>query len=134
MKRRSVVAIPLFVFLLSAFVAAPLAVPGDVCDLWVTSMATDPPSWIPSCDGSCSPGGCQAPVQVQGSGVTRWWCDCNGVRSGEDALCEAVLIYDSQFPDDPWEARCYQARCRSACEDRPPFPPEPVSMILCPCF
>lgn len=123
--------IPLAAFLLCAFGAGPLAAPGDNCSLEISGDILS--GFTPSCHGTCTPGGCQAPTKVEGSGVTRWWCDCNGVRGGEDAECESVLIYDSNEPGDPWVGRCYQGECTKTCVDFPVLPAQPTSMELCPC-
>lgn len=134
MQKQSLAVIPLIAFLLCAFSATPLSAPGDACDLWVTSDFNDPPSWEPSCHGTCTPGGCTAPQMVVTGTATRWWCECNGVRFGQDALCDAVLIYDSFYWEDPWVGRCYQHDCATECVDFPLFPQNPQSLILCPCF
>lgn len=122
--------VPLIAFLLSAF-SVSFRVPPDACDLWLTPDGLG--GFQPSCLGSCTPGGCSDPEEVAGGGVTRWWCPCDGTRGGEDVSCEAVLIYDSNYPDDPWVGRCYTRKCQIECEDFPELPPD-MSFILCPCF
>lgn len=131
LKSTRIALAPLTAFVLCAFSAVPFAAPGDNCVLWISSDMGG--GWIPLCEGTCTPGGCAEPTKVEGNGVTRWWCDCNGVRSGEDAECEAVLIYDSNEPGDPWVGRCYQGECPKECIDFPDFPSVPMSTPLCPC-
>ena len=125
--------IPLAAFLLSAFSARSFAAPGDSCDLYVKSDGAG--GWTPSCEGVCGPGACKAPVPHSGAGVTRWWCDCNGIRGGEDVDCEAVLIFDSNYPEDPWSGRCYTNNCFRECDDFPELDDLPgvIEAPLCPC-
>ncbi len=125
--------IPLTAFLLSAFSARSFAAPGDSCVLYVHSDGSG--GWTPSCDGSCAPGGCPAPVPKTADGVTRWWCSCNGTRGGVDVDCEGVLIYDLNYPDDPWSGRCYTNDCFKECEDWPDINsfPHGINVPLCPC-
>ncbi len=129
--------IPLAGFLIAAFCAASFAAPGDVCDLLIEADGMG--GWAPHCEGSCPPHGCPTPpAPVSGSGVTRWWCTCNGVRGGESVLCQAVLINDSNIPADPWSGRCHTINCHVECVDFPDLP-EPGSLepgetlALCPC-
>lgn len=131
--RATLAALSLSAFLLCALSAATFAAPGDNCALWVTP--TEDGGWEPAgCYGQCNPGGCPAPVSVSGSGVVRWWCECNGIRSGQDSECDAVLIWDGNYPDDPWVGRCHQLACAKQCVDFPTFPDVPMSFLLCPCW
>lgn len=133
---RGLAVIPLFAFLLAALGAPALDVqPGDSCVLWVEHDGWG--GWIPFCKGECTPGGCKDPVKVVGGGVTRWWCECNEseIRGGQDVPCVGVLVYNDNYPADPWEGRCHTNLCSSECPDFPDLNGFPLNYAvpLCPC-